>query len=119
MGMAAARPRFSPPWPRRSVGRENENAFIMAIDPSLVHPERYTKEMVTANPSQGTGTWTAYPNPSSITLYKDGQGYLKFDQAKAKTYFAKVNEKLTINSGNDSQVGSGRALIGPADETSA
>jgi len=61
---------------------ENENAFIMAIDPSLVHPERYTKEMVTAN-------------PSSITLYKDGQGYLKFDLAKAKTYFAKVNEKLT------------------------
>jgi creatinine amidohydrolase len=72
---------------------ENENAFIMAIDPSLVHPERYTKEMVTANPSPGT--WSAYPNPSSITLYKDGQGYLKFDLAKAKTYFAKVNEKLT------------------------
>ena len=51
---------------------ENENAFIMAIDPSLVHPERY-----------------------NITLYKEGQGYLKFDLAKAKTYFAKVNEKLT------------------------
>jgi creatinine amidohydrolase len=72
---------------------ENENAFIMAIDPSLVHPERYKKEMVTANPSPGT--WSAYPNPSSITLYKDGQGYLKFDLAKAKTYFTKVNEKLT------------------------
>ncbi|HEX7515958.1 MAG TPA: creatininase family protein [Chthoniobacterales bacterium] len=72
---------------------ENENAFIMAIDPSLVHPERYNKDMVTANPSPGT--WSAYPNPSSITLYKDGQGYLKFDLAKAKTYFAKVNEKLT------------------------
>ena len=72
---------------------ENENAFIMAIDPSLVHPERYSKEMVTANPSPGT--WSAYPNPSSITLYKEGQGYLKFDLAKAKTYFARVNEKLT------------------------
>ena len=72
---------------------ENENAFIMAIDPSLVHPERYNKDMVTANPSPGT--WSAYPNPSSITLYKEGQGYLKFDLAKAKTYFAKVNEKLT------------------------
>jgi creatinine amidohydrolase len=72
---------------------ENENAFIMAIDPSLVHPERYNKDMVTANPSPGT--WSAYPNPSSITLYKEGQGYLKFDLAKAKTYFARVNEKLT------------------------
>jgi creatinine amidohydrolase len=72
---------------------ENENAFIMAIDPSLVHRERYNQDMVTANPSPGT--WSAYPNPSSITLYKDGQGYPKFDLAKAKTYFAKVNEKLT------------------------
>jgi len=72
---------------------ENENAFIMAIDPSLVHRERYSPDMVTANPSPGT--WSAYPNPSSITLYKEGQGYPKFDLVKAKTYFAKVNEKLT------------------------
>jgi creatinine amidohydrolase len=72
---------------------ENENAFIMAIDPSLVHKERYNQDMVTANPPPGT--WSAYPNPSSITLYKDGQGYPKFDLAKAKTYFAKVNDKLT------------------------
>jgi creatinine amidohydrolase len=72
---------------------ENENAFMMAIDPSLVHRERYNQDMVTANPSPGT--WSAYPNPSSITLYKDGQGYPKFDLAKAKTYFAKVNDKLT------------------------
>jgi creatinine amidohydrolase len=71
---------------------ENENAFMMAIDPSLVHRERYNQDMVTANPSPGT--WSAYPNPSSITLYKDGQGYPKFDLAKAKTYFAKVNDKL-------------------------
>jgi creatinine amidohydrolase len=73
---------------------ENENAFIMAIDPSLVHQERYTgPEMATAVPSPNT--YTAYPNPSSITLYKDGQGYPKFDLAKAKTYYAKVNDKLT------------------------
>ncbi len=72
---------------------ENENSFIMAIDPSLVHKERYNQDMVTANPSPGT--WSAYPNPSSITLYKDGQRYPKFDLAKAKSYFAKVNDKLT------------------------
>jgi creatinine amidohydrolase len=72
---------------------ENENSFMMAIDPSLVHRERYSQDMVTANPSPGT--WSAYPNPSSITLYKDGQGYPKFDLAKAKVYFGKVNDKLT------------------------
>jgi len=72
---------------------ENENSFMMAIDPSLVHRERYNQDMVTANPSPGT--WSAYPNPSSITLYKEGQGYPKFDLAKAKIYFAKVNDKLT------------------------
>jgi creatinine amidohydrolase len=27
-------------------------------------------------------------------LYKEGQGYPKFDLAKAKTYFAKVNDKI-------------------------
>ena len=27
-------------------------------------------------------------------LYKEGQGYLKFDRAKAKTYFMKVNDKI-------------------------
>jgi len=73
---------------------ENENAFMLAIDPSLVHKERYTgPDMVTANPAPNT--YSAYPNPSSITLYKEGQGYLKFDAQKAKTYFAKVNDKVT------------------------
>src|SRR5437870_7321340 len=73
---------------------ENETAFIMAIDPSLVHRERYSgPEMATANPSPNT--WSAYPNPSSITLYKEGQGYPKFELAKAKSYFAKVNDKVT------------------------
>jgi creatinine amidohydrolase len=27
-------------------------------------------------------------------LYKKGQGYPKFDPAKAKTYFKKVNDKI-------------------------
>jgi creatinine amidohydrolase len=72
---------------------ENENAFIMAIDPTLVHKERYSPEMATANPAPGT--WSAYPNPSTIGLYTEGQGYPKFDLAKAKTYYARVNEKVT------------------------
>jgi creatinine amidohydrolase len=72
---------------------DNETAFIQAIDPTLVLKERYKgPEMTTANPAPGT--WSAYPNPSSIGLYKAGEGYPAFDEAKAKTYFARVNEKI-------------------------
>jgi creatinine amidohydrolase len=71
---------------------DNETAFMQAIDPSLVHPERYTKEMALANPAPGT--WSAYPNPTTIGLYKPGQGYPKFDAAKAKLYFRKVCDKV-------------------------
>jgi len=72
---------------------ENENAFMLAIDPTLVHKERYTgPEMTTANPA--AGTWSAYPSPSSIGLYKEGQGFPKFDPVKAKRYFERVNEKM-------------------------
>jgi creatinine amidohydrolase len=70
----------------------NENAFIQAIDPKLVHKERYSDELATANPAPGT--YSAYPAPSSIGLYKEGQGYVKFDQKKADEYFAKVTEKI-------------------------
>jgi creatinine amidohydrolase len=72
---------------------ENENAFMLAIDPALVHKERYTgPEMTTANPA--AGAWSAYPSPSSIGLYKAGQGFPKFDPVKAKRYFERVNEKM-------------------------
>ena len=70
----------------------NENAFIQAIEPKLVHKERYKDELATANPAPNT--YSAYPSPSSIGLYKEGQGYVKFDQAKANEYFAKVTEKV-------------------------
>src|SRR6185503_19290435 len=70
----------------------NETAFIQAIDPKLVHKERYSDALATANPAPGT--YSAYPAPSSIGLYKEGQGYVKFDQAKADEYFAKVTQKV-------------------------
>lgn len=70
----------------------NETAFIQAIDRKLVHPERYNASMATARPP--AGTWTAFPFPSSIILYQPGQGYPKFDQAKADAYFAAVTEKM-------------------------
>jgi len=59
----------------------NENAFIQAIDPKLVHPDRYSDALATPRPPGGT--WSAYPFPSSIILYQPNQGYVKFDQAKA------------------------------------
>jgi len=70
----------------------NETGYIQAIDPSLVHPERYKDDMATAYPA--AGTWSAVPFPSSIGLYQKGQGYPKFDQKKADEYFKKVNDKV-------------------------
>jgi creatinine amidohydrolase len=71
---------------------ENENAYMMAIDPSLSHPERYTKDL--ALPNAPSGSWAAFPHPATIMLYKEGQGYPTFDAAKAKVYFQRVNDKV-------------------------
>jgi creatinine amidohydrolase len=72
----------------------NETAFIQAINPKLVHKEMYSgKDMATANPEPGA--WSATPFPSSITLYKPGQGWPKdFDQKKADEYYKKVVAKV-------------------------
>jgi creatinine amidohydrolase len=70
----------------------NETGYIQAVDPALVHPERYKDDMATAYPT--AGTWSAVPFPSSIGLYQKGQGYPKFDQKKADEYFKKVNDKV-------------------------
>ncbi|MBI3208870.1 MAG: creatininase family protein [Candidatus Solibacter usitatus] len=71
----------------------NETAFIQAIDRKLVHPERYNASQAT--PRAPAGSWSAFPFPSSIILYQAGQGYPKFDQAKADAYFKAVVEKMT------------------------
>ncbi|MBU2527409.1 MAG: creatininase family protein [Bacteroidetes bacterium] len=70
----------------------NETAFIQAIDPTLVHPEKYSDEMTTPYPTPGT--WAAVPFPSSIGLYKKGEGFPKFNQAKADEYYRKVTDKV-------------------------
>jgi creatinine amidohydrolase len=70
-----------------------ETAYMMAVDPSLVEKERYSgPEMATAIPAPNT--WSAYPFPSSILLYKAGEGYPVFDAAKARAFFNKVNDKI-------------------------
>ena len=72
----------------------NETAFIQAINPKLVHKELYSgKDMATPYPAPGT--WSATPFPSSIGLYKPGQGYPKdFDQKKANEYYKRVVAKV-------------------------
>jgi creatinine amidohydrolase len=70
-----------------------ETSYILAVDPSLVSETRYSgPEMATAIPAPNT--WSAYPFPSSILLYKEGEGYPVFDPAKARTFFDKVNDKI-------------------------
>ncbi len=71
---------------------DNETAYIQAIDPRLVDKTKYKDDMATAYPR--SGTWSATPFPSSIGLYKEGEGYPKFDQKKADEYFKKVNDKI-------------------------
>ena len=73
-------------------GAENETAYVMAIDPALVQREHYSPQMATALPPPNT--WSPYPFPSTIMLYREDQGYPKFDLEKAKTYFTKVNDKI-------------------------
>ena len=70
----------------------NETAFIQAIDPTLVNQKRYKDDLATPYPR--SGTWSAIPFPSSIGLYKEGEGYVKFDQKKADEYFKKVTDKV-------------------------
>ena len=70
----------------------NETAFIQAIDPKLVDQKRYKDSLATAYPRGGT--WSATPFPSSIGLYKEGEGLVKFDQKKADEYFKKVTDKV-------------------------
>ena len=57
-----------------------------------MHPERYDRAMTTAYPAPGT--WSASPFPSSIGLYQPGQGYPRFEQAKANDYFRRVTDKV-------------------------
>ena len=70
-----------------------ETAVMTAVEPELVKKDRYTgPEMATTIPA--ANTWSAYPFPSSILLYKEGEGLPMFDEAKARIYFEKVNRKI-------------------------
>ncbi len=68
---------------------ENETAFIQAINPKLVKKDRYSDSLATANPAPGA--WSATPFPSSVGLYRKGEGAPRdFAQKKADEYFRRV-----------------------------
>jgi len=70
----------------------NETAYVQAIVPEHIHPERYKPEM--ASPNAPAGAYYAVPVTSSIGLYEKGQGYPTFDAGQAKEYFRRVNDRV-------------------------
>ncbi len=70
----------------------NETAYVQAIVPEHIHPERYSADMATPYPAGNS--WHAVPFPSSIGLYEKGQGYPTFDKEQSEAYFAKVNDRV-------------------------
>jgi creatinine amidohydrolase len=68
----------------------DETAAILALDPDLVQRRRYRKSLARV---QREGV-SAYPAPSSIILYKDGEGHLDFDVEKARAYLDKTTERV-------------------------
>jgi creatinine amidohydrolase len=69
----------------------NENAAMMVVAPDAVHPELYRPEQATAF---NNDAWRAYPFPTAIGLYVEGEGYLDFDRDKAERYFLRVKEEM-------------------------
>jgi creatinine amidohydrolase len=70
----------------------NETAYIQAVYPAHIHPERYVKEM--ASPNAPAGAYFTAPVTATIGLYEKGQGYPTFRADQAKEYFRKVNDKV-------------------------
>lgn len=68
----------------------NESAYVQAVVPEHVHPERYDPDMASARQAGVT----PFPFPSSIVLYQEGQGYPDFDPEDAATYYAAVNDRM-------------------------
>ena len=69
----------------------NETGAVLGLRPDLVHPELYSGPEMTTPRGEG---WTAYPFPSSVVLYKEGEGYPEFDEEKAQRFVAGVVDRL-------------------------
>jgi creatinine amidohydrolase len=69
----------------------NETGAVLAVRPDRVRRDLYTGPDLTTPRADG---WAAYPFPSSILLYRAGEGYPDFDAARAKRYFDGTVERL-------------------------
>ena len=70
----------------------NETAYVQAIVPKHIHPERFSRDMAT--PNAQANSYYAVPVASSIGLYEKGQGYPTFDLEQAGEYYKKVNDRV-------------------------
>lgn len=68
----------------------NENAAVLATNPEYVHADYYEEAQAWWR-EEGV---SAYPYPSAIILYSEGEGFPDFDQEKARRYFARVLEEV-------------------------
>ncbi len=68
----------------------DENAVVQAFRPELIKKEFYSDEMVYLQPPG----FSVYPNPGTILSYKEGAGFLDFDQKKAEQFFNAVTERI-------------------------
>jgi creatinine amidohydrolase len=68
----------------------DENAAIQAFRPELIRREFYSDDMVYLQPPG----FSIYPNPGTILSYKEGAGFIDFDQKKAEEYFNAITERI-------------------------
>lgn len=68
----------------------DENAAVQAFRPDLVKKDLYSDDMIYNQPKG----FTIIPNPGTIVAFKEGAGYLDFDQAKAEEYFNAAVERV-------------------------
>jgi creatinine amidohydrolase len=68
----------------------DETAAIMAIDPALVKREFYNEKMIL----QQASFFRAYPFPTPIITYAEGDARLNLDEAKCRAYFDAVTARL-------------------------
>jgi len=71
----------------------DENAAVQAFRPELIKKELYSDDMVYNQPPG----FVVYPNPGTILAYKDGAGFLDFDQTKAEEYFKQATERVKVH----------------------
>ncbi|MEE8575742.1 MAG: creatininase family protein [candidate division Zixibacteria bacterium] len=72
-------------------GGTDETAMVLAVDPSLVSQEQYSRDLA----YQFKPGADVYPVPGTILLYKEGEGYPEFDVEQAERYRVEVSRYVS------------------------